>query len=100
MTDRWNAGHLAGIVWLISMVSVYWFPPAMLLVVATTFNLWHARRTHYNAGQAFEDRVNGVLAGHISEFMERIEAMEKDVQDIKESQVKIAGSFRGRQLPQ
>ena len=42
-------------------------------MIATTINLWHQRRTLFNAGSEFERRANEVLHDEIMKFNERIE---------------------------
>jgi hypothetical protein len=93
---RWDY-PLSMTVWLLSLCSAPFGVFAVPLIIATTINLWHQRKTIHNAGMEFERRVHGVLNGTIQEFEKRLKAMERDVEDIKESQVKMMGAFRGRQ---
>jgi hypothetical protein len=46
--------------WLASIGASFAFPAAMFLVIGTTFNLYHQRRTLYEAGREFTDRLKSV----------------------------------------
>jgi hypothetical protein len=43
--------------------------------------------------------VNEVIKGDLITFDQRISGFEKVADDIKESQIKMMGAFRGRNLP-
>jgi hypothetical protein len=50
-------------VWLLSLLVPMLFPIEYgLVVVATTFNLWHQRNTTYNAGTEFTRRVHDAVS--------------------------------------
>ena len=91
--------HIAIVMWVLSLFTVPLGLIAVAIIAATTVNLWHQRRTMFNAGMEFERRVILVLSEMIDDYESRMKLVEANVADIKESQVKIAGAFRGRQLP-
>lgn len=91
--------HIAVCLWIVSLFTIIIGWPSVFVITATTVNLWHQRRTTFNAGIEFERRVTEVLGSHLDNWEGRMKLMESNVSDIKESQVKIAGAFRGRQLP-
>ena len=98
MIGRWD-GDIALTAWLVSLCVAPFGLFSVPLIAATTINLWHQRRTQFNAGEEFTRRVHGVIEADLQDFDDRISAFEKTADDIKDSQVKIAGAFRGRQLP-
>jgi hypothetical protein len=84
-------------VWLLSLLIALALPVEYgLVVVATTFNLWHQRNTTYNAGTEFTRRVHDAVSERLSEFDARIKKFEQVASDVRESQIKIAGQFGGR----
>lgn len=86
--------------WLVSLVVAYYIPPVgYMLVIATTVNLIHWRLTDWFAGSSLRQRVQQYLADDLKLMNDRLELMKHDVDDVKESQVKIAGAWRGRNLP-
>jgi len=93
--------ELATGLWFASLALAYVWPETALYVIVgvTTINLLHARFMAWWAGHSLRDRVRAFLAGELEQQDERLTAMERDVVDIKESQIKIAGAFRGRNLP-
>lgn len=101
---------VANIVWLAALCGVVGLihygehGPALatltaLTVVAAGFQVWHARRVMHDAGKPFTDRVHEVLRDDITKFNVRLAEMEREVSDVKEAQVGIAGAFRGRRMP-
>lgn len=91
--------HIAVVVWLLSIVSAYFFPVACFVVIATTFNLWHQRRVLYEHGRAFSDRVREVIGADIKRTDDRLKEQDRQIDDIKASQVQVLGQFRGNKLP-
>lgn len=85
--------------WVASLLAVYWLPFGYWLVAATTANLLHERFTAWWAGTCLQDRVRGFLTPDIALWEARLTAMEKDVADVKDAQVRMIGTVRGRQLP-
>lgn len=74
-------------------------PALTELVRIAAENLMHARDVLHNAGAEFERRVHDVIAEELAGNDLRLAQMEKDVADVKEAQVGIAGAFRGRKIP-
>jgi hypothetical protein len=104
---KWDF-EIATLTWLLSMVAAVVLLSldatpfsifAAMLVGATTINLWHQRRTAFNAGDELERRVRAILTDDITARNGSLLEVERDVRDIKESQVRIAGSFRGGNRP-
>jgi hypothetical protein len=98
---RWQQweGQLATLIWLASLALANWYPATMWVVLATTINLLHSRYSSYFAGTTLKSRVMGFLNESLADYRTRFAAMEKDVADVKEAQIKIAGAWRGRNLP-
>jgi hypothetical protein len=92
-------GQLATLIWIGSLALAHWYPSSYWVLLATTLNLLHARYSSYFAGTTLQDRVTGFLNDTLAEHRTRLDAMAKDVADVKEAQIKIAGAWRGRQLP-
>jgi hypothetical protein len=92
-------GQLATLIWIASLALAHWYPSSYWVLLATTLNLLHARYSSYFAGTTLQARVTGFLADDIAEHNARLDQMTKDVADVKEAQVKIAGAWRGRNLP-
>lgn len=84
------------IIWIASLVAVYWFPQAVYLVIATSINVLVQRAISYNFGDNFTRRVHQTLDDDLKSNDSRLKKMEHDVADVKEAQVNIAGQFRGR----
>jgi len=85
-------------------------PFMLVAAVAAIANHLHQRHVAYHAGEPFERRVKEALTEELSKFdamlghemseaQERLEKMEKAVEDVKEAQVRIAGAWRGRAHP-
>jgi hypothetical protein len=84
-------------VWLLSLLVPMLFPIEYgIVVLVTTFNLWHQRYTTYNAGIEFTRRVHEAVDQKLSEFDARVRKTEQVTSDVRESQIKIAGQFGGR----
>ena len=78
--------------WVASLIAIPFLPlPAIIIVVATTVNLWHQRQTLYKAGEQFEARVRTTLAGDLEKYTDLFAAMKRDVATIKEAQNVISG---------
>lgn len=91
--------EIAIVTWLASIGAVIWEPYMVVVLIAATFNLWHQRRVLYDFGRAFELRVHEVVGADIERLSALVRDNAKAVDDVKESQIKIAGAFRGRNLP-
>lgn len=91
--------HIAVVLWVLSLCTVPLGLVAIPVITATTINLWHQRQTLFNAGMEFERRVLFVLSERLEDYESRMKLTEAGVNDVKEAQVRIAGQFRGRQLP-
>jgi hypothetical protein len=98
---RWQQweGQLATLIWIASLALAHWYPNTYWVVLATTVNLLHSRYSSYFAGTTLQSRVMDFLNDSLTVQQNRLTAMEKSVDDIKESQMKIAGAWRGRNLP-
>lgn len=96
--EDWE-GQLATLAWFGSLALAHWYPHSYWVVLATTINLLHQRYTAYFAGTTLQTRCIGFLTDAFAEQHTRLTAMEKSVEDIKEAQMKIAGAWRGRNLP-
>ena len=88
--------EIAMATWLIAMAATYLSYIALPAAILATFNFWHQRRTLHDFGRAFAERVREVLGDDLRKFRERMVAMEKAVEDVKEAQVNIAGAWRGK----
>lgn len=82
--------------WLTSCIATIFFPIAAVLVLATTFNLWHQRNVLYRAGEEFERRVKRTLEAEQQAFDERLKAIEKSTRDIKDAHNNITAAMGGR----
>ena len=95
---RWDE-VAADLIWLASLVLAALWPWTMWLVLATTLNLLCIRYIHWFAGLPFRERLRRAVTEDMLGMNSRIESMEKDVADIRESQVRMQGAWRGRNLP-
>jgi hypothetical protein len=95
--------EIATILWVAALVAVYLIPShpdiGLGLVIATSVNLLSRRWIAFNAGAEFETKVRAVLAANWLPIESRTALMETKTKDIVESQIKIAGAFRGRNRP-
>lgn len=82
--------------WFASIILFVYHAPLGLSIIATTLNLIHQRKTLYNAGAEFQARVRAVVEGDLNVHVLKMQVLERGVNDVKEAQVKIAGTFRGR----
>src|SRR4051794_12758795 len=81
--------------WLGSIAATFWFPPSIFVVAATSFNLWHQRKTLYEAGREFEARVKTVLDADWQKAEQRIAAVEKSKKDVVSAQNPTAAGLSG-----
>lgn len=91
--SRWDF-EIALVAWLASIGVVFALPHLILLIVFTTFNLWHQRTVLFNAGAKLAEHVHHILADDLAAFDERIRKFEKVASDIKESQNQIITGFQ------
>lgn len=93
--------EIATIVWLLALalaLPASWYVGTIVpisLIVASTINLWHQRRIRYHAGEIFTRRVKEVLAEDIAVQRKELAELRIILQDVKETQVRIGGSFMG-----
>jgi hypothetical protein len=79
--------------WLASIGASFAFPAAMFLVIGTTFNLYHQRRTLYEAGREFTARVRDALSSDLGKFEDRLKSVEKSARDTKDA-LALAGQMQ------
>lgn len=85
--------------WLAAAALALWYPNGVWLFAAASVNVLVQRFIEFNAGGEFVSRVHDAVGLEFHEQNRKLEQMSKDVADVKEAQIKIAGNFRGRSLP-
>lgn len=86
--------QISFIVWLLSIVGAVVWIPALFVVCATTFNLWHQRRLQYDFGIPFETRVRAIYQHALDEYDIKLSQMDQKVQDSVDAQVKLQSRMR------
>lgn len=97
--DMLSDFNIALYAWLFSLVVAWVLPDTLPVVAATTFNLCYQRYILYNAGAKLAHRVREILQDDMNQYSARFHKLEKDVFDVKDAQIAIAGQFRGRGHP-
>jgi len=92
---------LSWLAWFATLALAYYWPvpTATWLVLAATVNLLHVRYVAWWVGPPLRERVQAAVADELALMRGQLESMDKDVADIKESQVRMMGAARGRNLP-
>lgn len=81
--------EIAIAVWLASLVAAYLVPALVLLVIATTFNLWHQRNVLFNAGAEFNTRVRAAVIGDVDAVVTRVGELERGLKGVRDVQNNI-----------
>lgn len=86
--------QISFIIWLLSIVAACVWIPAVFVVCATTFNLWHQRKLQNDNGVPFETRVREVVGNDLSQFEIKLGQMDQKLQDSVDAQVKLQTRMR------